>query len=322
MSDTWRPAASLPILRRRAELFQQIRDFFSARGILEVDTPILSIAATPDPHLESFTSDYCAPGIQKQPLYLQTSPEFAMKRLIAAGSGPIYQICKVFRNGEQGRFHNPEFTLLEWYRPGFDHHNLMDEMDALLGNLLQTPAAERVTYKEIMQRAAQIDPHRASIIDLRACAAEYGIVPGFDELNHDGWLDLLFSQIIAPTLGQMGRPTFVYDYPASQAALSRICVEDPTIAERFEVYLAGMELANGFHELGDAAEQRRRFLAQLSERRQRGLREMPLDERFLAALAFGLPDCSGVALGIDRLLMILTGATTIAEVLAFPGSRA
>jgi len=321
MSDNWRPSASLSTLRRRAELLQEIRRFFEIRNILEVDTPTLSIAGNPDPNLASFSSFYCTPGIQQR-LYLHTSPELAMKRLLAAGSGPIYQICKVFRNGEHGRFHNAEFTLLEWYRPGFDHHQLMTEMDDLFQALLQTPGAERVTYQEIVQRHAQIDPHLASISELRARTAEDGIVPNLDELDRDGWLDLLFSQLVAPHLGKAGRPTFVYDYPASQAALARIRPGIVPLAERFEVYLAGIELANGFHELGDAAEQRQRFAHQLSTRRQRGLAPIPLDEKFLAALELGFPDCAGVALGIDRLLMIRIGATNIEEVLAFPRTRA
>lgn len=322
MAD-WRPSASLSALRRRAEVLARIRRFFEYRGVMEVDTPVLSVATATDLHVASFST--CDQGTTPYlPLYLHTSPEFPMKRLLAAGTGPIYQICKVFRSGERGRWHNPEFTLLEWYRPGFDHHALMDEMDTLLAEILDCSPAVRLSYAEIFLQNAGADPHQASAAELRERAVLLGIgeVPHRDSLDRDGWLDLLLTHRIAPTLGQDGRPTFVYDYPASQAALAQIRPGPPAVAERFEVYLGGVELANGFHELRDSQEQRQRFEADRTHRSQLGLPRVPLDERLLDALDYGLPGCAGVALGIDRLLMAIIGATTIDEVMAFPLDRA
>ena len=252
--------------------------------------------------------------------YLQTSPEYAMKRLLAAGSGAIYQICKVFRDGERGRRHNPEFTMLEWYRPGFDHHRLMDEVDALLQAVLGAAAAERISYADAFRRHAGIDPHAASDGELRSRVAALG-VSGIAELDRDDLLNLLLTHTVEQRLG-VSRPTFLFDYPASQAALARIRPGDPPVAERFEVFIDGVELANGFHELADPDEQRRRFAADLEERRRRGLPEVAVDERLLAALAAGLPDCAGVALGVDRLVMLKAGTRNIADVIAFPIDRA
>lgn len=319
---SWRPTASLETLRFRAELLAHLRRFFAERGVLEVETPILASAPVTDPRLASFSTVYRGPGAPTgQTRFLQTSPEFAMKRLLAAGSGPIFQISKAFRDGEAGRRHNPEFTLLEWYRPGFDHHRLMDEMDELLGGVLATPPAERLTYREAFLRYAGLDPLVAPVADLRVAArTALGQVPDLGE-DRDGWLDLLVSLVLEPRLGR-GRPTFLYDYPASQAALARLRPEDPRVAERFEVYVEGIELANGFHELGDAPEQRRRFESDLAIRAAEGQPEVPIDEHLLAALAFGLPPCAGVALGFDRLVMVARGAQSLAEVMAFPWDRA
>ncbi|RMH22290.1 MAG: EF-P lysine aminoacylase GenX [Acidobacteria bacterium] len=314
--DDWRPAASLENLRRRAALIARIRLFFAARGVLEVETPLLAAAAVTDLHLASFELD--AGGERR---YLQTSPEFAMKRLLAAGSGPIYQLGKAFRDGEVGRLHNPEFTLLEWYRPGFDHHALMDEVDAFLGEILGLPPAERIPYGELFERHLGIDPHRAGAAELRRCVRRRDLdVEGLAE-ERDPWLDVLLSHVLEPRLGR-GRPTFVYDYPASQAALARLRDGDPPVAERFEVYVEGIELANGYHELVDAAEQRRRFAADLARRRERGLPAVAMDERLLAALDHGLPPCAGVALGVDRLALLATGGDALADVVAFPFDRA
>lgn len=313
--DDWRPTASREALERRAALLGRIRAFFAARGVVEVETPLLGSATVTDPHLTSFR---VAGG--ESPLYLQTSPELAMKRLLAAGSGPVYQLAKAFRQGEAGRLHNPEFTILEWYRPGWDHHALLDEVDALLAEVLGTPAAERVTYAELFARHLGVDAHRDGAERLRAAAAGHGLgeVGGLDR---DGWLQLLLSHVVEPRLGR-GRPSFVLDFPVSQAALARVRDGDPPVAERFEVYVEGVELANGFHELADPAEQRRRFERDLAERRARGLAEVPIDERLLAALESGLPDCAGVALGVDRLAMLEAGAGSLAEVMAFPLDRA
>lgn len=330
--DEWRPTASLPALQARAAMLAQLRAFFAERSVLEVETPVLSSAAVTDPQLRSFVTGYHGPaGPDDGRLYLHTSPEFPMKRLLAAGSGPIYQVCRVFRDGEAGRRHNPEFTLLEWYRPGFDHHALMDEVDALVRRLLPSELdlgpTQRLSYAEAFQRHADVDPHTAETTDLvrRAEAAGVGGATGLAADDRDGWLDLLLVTLVEPQLGR-GSPCFVYDYPVSQASLARVRAPGAdggaAVAERFELYLEGVELANGFHELADAGEQARRFALDLAERRRHGEAAVPMDDRLLAALNAGLPPCSGVALGLDRLLMLALGADSIDQVLAFPVSRA
>ncbi len=324
MTQTWRPTAELARLRRWADVVGCLRNFFAERGVLEVSTPLLSHATVTDLHLHSLTTTWYGPGVgAPETLYLQTSPEFAMKRLLAAGSGPIYQITKAFRDGEAGRRHNPEFTMLEWYRPGFDHHGLMDEMDELLNAVLGSRAAERLTYAEAVARHADLDPHTAPTATLRerARAAHPGLSSQLDPDDRDLWLQVLMSEVVEPQLG-LGRPTFLYDYPASQAALARVRRGPPDVAERFEVYIGGIELANGFHELADPVEQERRFQADLEARRRRGLRDVPIDRNLLDALAHGLPDCAGVALGVDRLVMLASGTTSIADVIPFPIDRA
>jgi lysyl-tRNA synthetase class 2 len=315
----WRPSAEIEILRGRAAILARLRAFFAERGVLEVETPALSAATVTDLHLHSLAAKVEYAG-ESRLFYLQTSPEFAMKRLLAAGSGPIFQLCRSFRDGESGRLHNPEFTMLEWYRPGYDHQKLMDEMADLLELLLGGPRAERKTYGEAFAAVYGIDPHAAKAEELAALAAARGIeVVGYGKDSPvDDWLMLLFSLGVEPGLGR-GRPTFIYDYPASQAALARVA---DGRARRFEVYAHGIELANGFHELSDAAEQRRRFEADREERRRRGLPLPPIDENLLAALEAGLPDCAGVALGVDRLVMLALGKKSLAEVIAFPADRA
>jgi len=317
-TDDWRPTASLDALQVRAEMLASLRAFFADRGVLEVETPLLSAATVTDLHLQSLSLR--VGGDEGQTMYLQTSPEFAMKRLLAHGSGPIYQICKAFRGAETGRRHNPEFTLLEWYRPGWDHHRLMDEIDELLGAVLESPTGERLTYAQAFERFAAVYPHGASRAELERRVRDLG-VQGVADLDRDDLLNLLLTHVVETNLGR-GRPTFVHDFPASQAALARIRSGDPPLAERFEVFVEGVELANGYHELTDAAEQRRRFEADLAERRRRGLPDVPIDHRLLAALEAGLPECAGVALGVDRLVMLKVGATDISEVLAFPIDRA
>jgi lysyl-tRNA synthetase class 2 len=321
----WSPTAGRDALAARARLLEQVRGFFAAAGVLEVETPLLCRAGATDPALASLATRYRGPAAPHGATrYLQTSPEHAMKRLLAAGSGPIYQICKAFRDGERGRRHNPEFTLIEWYRPGWSVTALADEVVGLIRAVLpRRLREERLRYSQAFDRTLGIDPHRADVHALRAAALNAG-VPGADALelpSRDAWLDLLMTHCIEPGF-DAAAITVVTDYPASQAALARVRPGDPPVAERFEVYVGGMELANGFHELADAAEQRARFLADNARRRAGGLPEMPLDERLLAALAAGLPDCAGVALGLDRLLMLATGARDIAEVLAFPLERA
>lgn len=323
--DAWRPAAALDTLRLRAQLLAAVRDFFAARGVLEVDTPILSGATVSDVHLESLATPYSAPDAREsRPLYLQTSPEYAMKRLLAAGSGDIYQVCKVFRDGERSRQHNPEFTMIEWYRLGFDLPRLMQEVDALLRRLLaqqDLAPTEFVSYREILQRELGIDVRHASLATLVACAAAQGAVLPPGEVDRDTCLDLLMGVVVGPRLGR-GRLTFVYGYPASQAALARLDPADPEVAERFEAYGEGIELCNGFRELSDAGEQRRRFMADQALRASRGLPQRPLDEHFLAALAAGLPDCAGVAVGFDRVLLLAARRRDLDAVLAFPVERA
>ena len=327
-AQDWRPAADLETLRLRADLLARIRAFFAVRNVLEVETPTLSAAAFTDPHLHSFATFYSGPGSRHgQTLYLHTSPEFPMKRLLAADSGCIYQIAKVFRDGEAGRRHNPEFTLLEWYRLGFDHHRLMDEVAELVTELLSgrlsLASSERLCYRELFQRYLNLDPHRVNVAELRMCAerCDLSIPPGMPTDAIDPWLDLLLTHVIEPHLGR-GRLTFIYDYPASQAALARLRPGDPALGERFELYLNGVELANGFHELGDAGEQRRRFEAENAARQAQGLPITPIDEYLLGALAEGLPECAGVALGFDRLVMLAAGKASIQEVIAFPIDRA
>ena len=326
MSTTdWQPTATRAQLAARARLLAAIRSFFAERGVLEVETPVLSQAATTAPHLHSFVTRLDGVAGAPVPLYLQTSPEFAMKRLLAAGSGPIYQLCKVFRNGERGPRHNPEFTLLEWYRPGWALESLMDEVEALLRRLLEArcpDAIERVSYRELFVRHAGIDAVTADAGALRDCLRGYGHAPveGLDPDDPDPWRDLLLTHVIEPRL--TGRALFVYDYPASQAALARLNPADPRVAERFELFVDGVELANGFRELTNADEQRRRFEAELAARARAGLPPVPVDQRLLAALEAGLPECSGVAVGVDRLLMLASGASDLASVLAFPVERA
>jgi lysyl-tRNA synthetase class 2 len=310
------------VLRLRAALLARLRAFFAERGVLEVETPLLSGAASSELHLASLQVRSADVGA---PLYLQTSPEYPMKRLLAAGSGPIYQLARAFRDGERGRRHNLEFTLLEWYRPGWDHHALMDEVEAFLAALLERPLpARRVTYGDLFRRHAGVDPHAASVAQLDRALADHGVAaPAFDDDDRDGRLDLLLTHVVEPRLGEGA--VYVHDYPPSQASLARVRPaqgDAPAVAERFEVFLDGLELANGFHELTDAAEQRRRFEADLAARRAAGLPTAPLDERFLAALEHGLPSCAGVALGFDRLVMHAAGAARIDEVLTFPAERA
>ena len=326
MSDAavdWRPGPAAQRLRTRAVLLACVREFFAAHGVLEVDTPIVVNAPVSDVHLHSATVQI--PGLATR-LYLHTSPEYAMKRLLAAGSGDIYQICHVVRGAESGRLHNPEFTLIEWYRLGFSLDQLMDEVESLarslLGEVVAAHRRERLSYREAFLRELAIDPLTADAATLAAVTANLGFrTRGTVVARRDEWLELLMGAHVGPRLGRNAL-TFVYGYPASQAALARLDPKDRRVAERFELYCEGVELANGFHELTSANEQRARFEADNTERRRSGLPVAPLDERLLAALAAGLPDCAGVALGFDRTLMLAAGADHIDEVLPFPTARA
>lgn len=303
---------------------ERLRGFFAARGVLEVETPLLSRAAATDPALASLATHWSgAAAPDGQRLYLHTSPEFPMKRLLAAGSGPIYQVCKVFRDGERGRRHHPEFTLLEWYRPEWTLAALIDEVAALVRVLLERPGlgVEVVRYRDLFRERLHVDPWRADSAELAARARAAGLGCDGLELERDGWLDLLMSRCLEADLGR-DRMTFVRDYPPSQAALARVDPGPPAFAARFELYLDGMELANGFDELTDAGEQRGRCVADQRARQAADLPQAPVDDAFLAALESGLPASAGVALGLDRLLMCALGVDHIDAVLAFPVERA
>jgi elongation factor P--(R)-beta-lysine ligase len=318
-SRDWQPTAKREMLELRATLLARARAFFAGRGVLEVDTPLVVNAPVTDVHIHSAR---VVLDVGRQ-FFLHTSPEYAMKRLLAAGAGDIYQICHVVRSLERGRLHNAEFTLIEWYRPGHSLGALMEEVEALVRELLgaagTSRARERLSYREAFRRALALDPFTAPLAEL----AEHARRVGFEGVasDRDELLELLMGALIGPRLGQQGL-TFVHGYPASQAALARLDPDDPGAAERFELYCEGLELANGFHELASAREQRQRFERDLQERRRLGLPEVSIDERLLAALEAGLPDCCGVALGFDRTLMLAAGAKSIDEVLPFPIERA
>lgn len=318
----WRPVAGVDILRLRARMRSRIRAFFDASDALEVDTPALSGSAPTEPRVEPLRA-----RVLDEPRFLQTSPEFPMKRLLAAGVGDCWQLARVYREGERGRWHQPEFDLLEWYRQGFDQYELMEEVEAVVAATLarerRVPGADYIAYSEAFRRFAGVDPLTAHMDELRSAADDNGLapVPGLAADDRDGWLDRLLTGIVAPCFAP-DRLTFLYNWPASQAALARIDPDDSRIAARFEAFWGELELANGFHELADAAEQRARFEAENRTRRAEGLPVIPLDERLLAALEAGLPDCAGVALGFDRLVMLAAGADTIDAVLPFPFERA
>lgn len=310
----WRPVATLDMLRQRAALLAAVRSFFAARGVLEVETPLLGDRATTDTHIASLRVSEEA-GVAAG--HLQFSPEFAMKRLVCAGSGPIYQIGKAFRGGEAGRWHNPEFTMLEWYRPGFDHHTLMDEVDALLAHVSgeAVAAPRRIGCRALCRARHGLDVFVASDAELAALASRNGLVDA-TALDRTDLLDHLLSLAAGDEFANDAG--YVFDFPVEQAALARLAPADRGCAQRFELYLAGQEVGNGYHELGDADEARRRMQHENARRRRRGLAEHLLDERLLAAMRAGMPACAGVALGVDRLLAVLTAASSLAEVLAFP----
>ncbi|TDY01558.1 EF-P lysine aminoacylase EpmA [Thiohalophilus thiocyanatoxydans] len=321
-NTSWRPGANLAVMQQRARMLQQLRAFFAQRDVLEVETPILQYHAVTDVHIDTLRVP-----LEGADGYLHSSPEYPMKRLLAAGSGPIYQVCRVFRADEAGHRHNPEFTMVEWYRPGFDHHRLMQEVDDLVRTLLTDSISPgktlKLSYRELFDRYLQLDPFSCSVEALQRQARQRHIDIVSDEvMDRDGWLDLLLTHVIEPQL-PANRPVFIYDYPASQGALARLQQQDDiTVASRFELYLNGLELANGYHELLDPVEQRRRFERDQQQRQQQGRFIPEIDEKLLAALKHGLPDCAGVALGIDRLLMIATGCDDIRDVLSFSMERA
>ncbi|MCU4350669.1 EF-P lysine aminoacylase EpmA [Acinetobacter ursingii] len=321
---TYQPTCSIEALKARAKLYQTIRTFFAERDVLEVETPIISQAGVTDVHLASVRALRHIQG-EERIQYLQTSPEFAMKRLLASGSGPIYQICKVFRDEEHGRKHNSEFTMLEWYRPEFDLKDLMHETADLLHSCLHHRFDEIrpmiLSYKHAFQDRLDINPLQASLQQLKDTARRVGLTLdlGDDRL---AYMDLLFSHFVEPSLG-FDTPVFLTDFPPEMASLAKVRIDEDgeQVAARFEVYIEGLELANAYDELLDAQTLRQRFEADNLERKQQGLAEMPLDEHLLAALQY-MPVCSGIALGIDRLLMIATEIMRIDQVIAFPATIA
>jgi len=320
------PTAGWERLQQRAKLLRELRRFFEDAGYLEVETPILSADSVVDRHLDPFATVY-APDPRRpaagQVLYLQTSPELGMKRLQAAGGQALYQVTRAFRNGEFGPRHNPEFTLVEWYRVGDTMRDQFTVLSALCERLLQRPKAEPLTYRAAFEQFVGLDPFRATVAELQATAKVRGLqTPGDPAtLDRDGWLDLLLVECIEPQLGR-GRPTILHDYPPSQAALAVIRPDDPPVAERFELYVDGVELANGYHELLDAAELHQRAQEQNRLRADDGKPTLPTESRLIEAMRAGIPPCAGVALGFDRLAMLAVGATSLAEVLAFPFDRA
>ena len=313
---TWRPGASRHAIETRAKLLTDIRSFFSSRGVLEVETPVLSRAGNSDPNIRSTFTD------SNPRKFLRTSPEYAMKRMLASGSGDIYELGRVFRSGEKGRYHNPEFTMLEWYRTGMAYLDLASEVGSLIrfcgnGQFDDWPQQE-ISYRDLFLTHTGLDPLSCTETDLSSAAAERGILAG--SLQQPEWLDLLLGQVIEPALpGET--ITVVYDFLPEQAALARIRPDDPPVAERFEVYLGQVELANGYQELTDANEQLQRFERERKQRDARGEDVAPLDLQLIEAMRHGLPECSGVALGVDRLLMALLKLEQMDSVLAFSADR-
>ncbi len=291
-------------LKTRAHIYQTIRDFFKSRNILEVETPLLCSHTVTDVHVA---------GIEASGRFLQTSPEYCMKRLLSQGSGPIFQICKAFRQEESGSHHNPEFTMLEWYRPGFDHHALMEELDLLIQTLLKTQPATKQSYRKCFLQHTSIDPFDCELKALHDFIVQHQLLHSIDNIDFDTATQVILSEYIEPKIGQQ-RPFFLYDFPASQAALARI---NNNTGARFELYYKGLELANGFHELTDATEQLQRFKQDQSKRKQLNLPQRDIDTFFINALKQGLPDCAGVAVGLDRIIMLACNANTIQSVLTF-----
>jgi len=322
----WRPSAALNEVRRRAKILRDIREYFFAHNIIEVETPLLSAAATVDPHIQSFCTDFLPTGQLSRRFFLNTSPEFPMKRLLAAGMSDIYSLGHVFRNDEIGERHNPEFTMLEWYRLGIDHHQLMESITTLLQTVCQYELLGKYSYKQLFNDYFSVDPHTAPTLSIEKLVGKY-INESIQDLTRNDCLDLLFSHIIEPELGVNNHKTlqgvFVYDYPESMSALSKVIVneEGQRVAARFELFVNGLELANGYLELTDSLEQVQRFNEDVKTRKKLNLHVYPYDKALIEALEHGLPTCSGVALGVDRLHMLLIGSHDIKDVLAFDFNR-
>ena len=314
--NNWCPSASLEVIKKRAVLMSKIRSFFTSRNFLEVETPMLSKYGVTDLYLRNMEAKF-----RGETYYLQTSPEYHMKRLLAAGSGSIFQLARVFRDDECGRWHNPEFMLLEWYQLDVDHHKLMDQMSIFLQEVLSCKPMRRITYQQIFQDLCQIDVLTADVALLREVCKRYDLQNVFaaDETDKDLYLFLLMSHVIEKALVDEENPVAIYDYPASQAALAKVHGQ---VASRFEVYVKGVELANGFHELTDYKIQYERFMHDQILRHNCGLPTMEIDQNLLAAMKNGLPACSGVALGLDRLCALAFKETSISATMAFDWSKA
>ena len=309
---SWRPTASLQSLQRRAKILSGLRQFFAEREILEVEVPLLSAAGGTDLNIELLK-------IEGENRWLASSPEFPLKRLVAAGYGDVYALQKVFRKGESGRRHNSEFTMLEWYRVGFDECQLMDEVEALCQRILNMPTASRVSYQTLFVDSINVDPFAASDVELAELGAKLsGLEPL--SLDRDGWLDIIFSHAIEPTLK---KPVFIFDFPASQSALAQTASRDyGQVARRFELVFGGVELANGYFELTDAAEQQQRFERELALRVQQDKPMVVIDQHLIAALNAPIPSCAGVAMGVDRICMLAENTQTLAEVISFDDNNA
>jgi lysyl-tRNA synthetase class 2 len=315
----WKPSASLKNLQQRAYALAKIRRFFSEGDVLEVETPLLASSTVPVVYIESIAAEVVE-GNSSRKNFLQTSPEFFMKRLLASGSGSIYQITKAFRQEEKGARHNIEFTLLEWYRLSYSLDQLMTELEQLVQEVLGCGPISRFSYREIFQQHLQIDPHEISLEELQQRASTEIDLSGCD-LSKTDYLQLLLSNSIEPKLPPY---CIIYDYPSEQVALATLATDEHgvVVAKRFELFGHGLELANGYFELSDAAEQRARFEKDNAARKEKGLQTHDADEKLIAALESGLPSCSGVAVGVDRLLMLLVEAKNISEVISFDSERA
>ncbi len=325
MQADWQPTCSIELLHLRAQILAEIRSFFLTRAVLEVETPLLSYSSGTDPQLDFFTTDYCSYPLQ-QTLYLQTSPEFAMKRLLAAGSGCIYQICKAFRNGESGRNHNPEFTMLEWYRVGFTLTQLMDEIAELIALLFKERASlnatQRINYQDLFFKYTGLDALLFNYDDYCAFALKSQSLDAIElcKTDHNAWLDFIFSHHIQPSLGKNAL-CMVYGYPACQSSLARINKDNSKVTDRVEIFINGIELGNGYYELTDAQEQNQRFDEEILVRQQNSRPVIVKNTHLIAALDAGLPECSGMAIGLDRLLMVLTSNKHIDDVIPFSLAR-
>ncbi|GAW97462.1 MULTISPECIES: elongation factor P--(R)-beta-lysine ligase [Colwellia] len=323
----WQATLSWKNAQKRAQILQQIRQFFAERQVVEVETPALSQGTVTDVYLDAFTCQYSfladSTAGHSTSLYLQTSPEFHMKRLLACGYGCIFQIAKAFRHEESGRNHNPEFTMLEWYRIGFDQFDLMHEVAELLQVVLGGNRALFSSYQDIFMQTVAVDPLTVNFAELVEVLNKYDKSADWliEMQDTDLLLQFIFTELIEPTIG-INQPQFIYDFPITQASLARVSPEDSRVAQRFECYYHGIELVNGFNELTDANEQQIRFEQDNAKRAAQGLSTRPIDKNFIAALTHGLPQCSGVALGIDRLVMLALDIKKISEVQSFSIERA